>query len=52
MMDFTPFFAFLRKVFIVTGIIGAIEVITLIVIFFIQASRPYYKRNRKRSYDG
>jgi len=51
MMELTPFFEFLRKVFIVTGMIGAIEFIALIVIFILMAAEPRMKDRRKRLSD-
>jgi len=52
MTEFTPFFAFLRKVFIVAGMIGALEIAAFIIIVLCHISRPYVRYPRKRCHDG
>lgn len=42
----------LRLIFIVLGIIGGLEVVAIILIVLIVASRPGARRNRKKSYSG
>lgn len=38
MMELTPAFEWLRKMFIVTGIIGAVEIVVLVVVFILMAN--------------
>lgn len=40
MTELTPAFELLRKIFIVTGILGAIEVVALVVSFILMANEP------------
>lgn len=42
----------LRLICIVLGIIGGLEVVTIISIFLIVTSRPIARRNRKKSNSG
>lgn len=48
MTELTPAFELLRKIFIVTGILGAIEVAALVVSFILMASESYIKDMKKR----
>ena len=52
MTELTPFFESLRKLFIVTGIIGAIEVLALVVCLILMASEPRIRNRRKRHHNG
>lgn len=52
MMELTPFFEFLRKFFIVTGIIGAIEFLALVVFIILLASEPRIRARKKRRHNG
>lgn len=52
MTELTPFFELLSKVFIVTGLIGAAEIIALLVVFILMASEPrIIDRKKRRSAD-
>lgn len=51
MTEITPFFELLRKVFIVTGLLGAAEVLALFALFILMASESRIRdrrRDRKR----
>lgn len=48
MTELTPFFELLRDAFIVTGIIGAVEVLALFVVFILMASEQRIRDIRNR----
>jgi len=52
MTELTPFFEFLRIAFIVTGIIGALEIVVFVVIVLRHISRPYVRPQGERCHDG
>ena len=52
MTELTPFFEFLRIAFIVTGIIGALEIVVFVVIVLLHMSRPYVRYLREGRHDG